>query len=1153
MRENATGAALLCVTGLALHRTSLFHAVEDTPPTSLLRPFACPLMRGRSVTEIRVAQHSMSALVCILLSLAVPAGALATELGRTARAEVIEDFDDGGVDLGSYPGEDLDPDEWALDATNTYEGSPFALCLTGNTWKTEAIAPIQVESDDIWEVAGYVQGSVEIQGFGLMDSANTLFYSLAGTQLLDITTWVTVYQGAFPSGKWNTYQLPIADDWLAYFGYLPRVDTLVFVCDKDGGGSGSVYFDHIVDVTDDLPVAPSVEITYAMGKVYRDARGTKSVDVQFTSTVTDPDSDSHNFLWDFGDDSTSTQQHPSHTYLVLDDHPYTVVLAVSDSTDRWGWGSCTVVVDEGPTSFPVTMNFVGDIMLARGYEESGGIIPTQGVEAIFEPTLNILGNAAEITVANMESPLTDATEHHPTKPIYFKASPENVAGLVYAGIDVVTIANNHIYDYLEPGLQQTQTVLDTSGILRSGAGMDSYEAYLPVYHTESGASIAFLASSDRTGQYNNSQPYLNAGVNKPGFAYMTAYDIGRQVDAVRGHADLIVVETHSGDEYGQVPREAIDPTELTDPYGDEDYVASAVRPTARNRAIRQAAIDAGADVVVSHHPHVVQGFEVYSGKLIAHSLGNFVFDLRYPETFPTMVLNAKADEGGFYEYTVVPGYLDDWIPQRASGALGLHILDHLARRSRELNTYLYVDRENHIGQVHLDTLTMPQQTAAFCLEAPLAELDGSWVTPPLRLARQGNISSIDSLSPSGEWEYRLGRETLWCGSCEDEGCTLWNLNSQSEWYDSTESYRGARSIRHRRYPDSGGIVVTNLEWRLKRFEDVPTTLHGVIKTRNAMGATIEARYYDSRYGSTILDEEDVGTVVSGDTAWTHVWKDLSIPDNALYYDVRSRSDCPIEGEAFSWFDDIGLIEWTEWTPPSVQPITTPNDWYYVQLRSPDSVSTITVHYTETSYGPMYGPEAAVDPSGISATVMTGQTDDVILTLSNAGNGTLHFTLEPDAPWAACAPRSGSVPPGAALATTLQFSAAALDTGSYQGVVTARTDDPHSPELMIPMVLDVEPLAVVDLTISVAGDTVHLSWSPLAQATGYGVYRATSQAGPWESVGSTSVATFDDPGACGTLPHAYYRVTVLTPDPEGRQPREQQKPPHDSARAGTNLR
>lgn len=1058
-------------------------------------------------------------------------GAWARPAGRGL---TIEDFDDGLVELRSFPGEDADPEKWELNDQNTYQGSPFALRLFGNTWKIQDIAPVQVDSGAVWEIAGYLQGSVEIQGFGVMDSSNVLFYSLAGTELLDIAAWVTVYQGAFPAGAWNTYRLPVADDWLAYFGYLPRVQALVFVCDKDGGGGGSVLFDYIVDITADLPIAPQAAITSSAGRPYRDARGTRSVDVQFFATVIDPDSESHLFSWDFGDGAGSSEQNPAHTYLVEDDHPYTVILRVVDDTGLWGFASCAVQVDPGTSSFPLTVNFVGDIMLARGYEQPGGIIPTQGVEAIFAPTLSLLGQAAQVTVANLESPLTTATAHHPTKPIYFKASPANVAGLVYAGIDVVTLANNHIYDYLEPGLQETQAVVADAGILHSGAGLDSYEAYLPVFHTQSGASIAFLASSDRTGQYGNYQPYLNAGLNKPGFAYMTAYDIGRQIALVRAHADLVIVETHSGDEYGQIPREGLDPTEAADPYGDEEYAASSVRPTARDRVIRRSAIDAGADLVVSHHPHVIQGFEVYNGRLIAHSLGNFIFDLRYPETFPTMVLNAKADEGGFYEFTVVPAYIDDWIPQPARGGLGRRILDHLARRSRELETYLYVDTEDTRAVVYLDTLAMPVETGEYHLATSAAAFaDGFWTTEPLRPARQGSVCSIDSVTPAGAWEYRLGRETLWGGSFEDEGCTLWNLNSPSEWYDSTESYHGARSLRHRRFPDSGGIVVTNLEWRLKRLEYAPTSLHGFVKTRNGEGVSLEILYYDSRYGSSAMGTEATSPI-SQDAPWTHVWKELNVPDGALYYDVRVRSDRPQTGEASSWFDDVGLVEWTPWQDlASGGPIVTPNDWYYVQLRRTEPIPVATLHYRETAYGLLRGPRVAVEPAEVSVAVMVGETVEEELVVANLGNGTLHFTLEPDVPWVQCGPRSGEVSPGGMATVTLVLSAASLDTGTAQGTLAVRTDDPRSPVVILPLSVVVEPFAVRDLEISVAENTVHLAWSTAAQAVSYRVYRSASPAGPWDLIGTPSVPQFDDPGVCGVLPEAFYRVTLVIPDGAGR--------------------
>ena len=172
-------------------------------------------------------------------------------------------------------------------------------------------------------------------------------------------------------------------------------------------------------------------------------------------------------------------------------------------------------------------------MMGRRFENENGIITNQGVDALFQPTINILGEAADVTVANLEVPLTDQGYPHPTKGIVFRSAPENVGGLIRAGIDVVSLANNHILDYMEPGMIQTKNILNEAGIIHSGAGLNSYDAYMPAFKTVKGQTIAFLSSSDRTGQYNNYQPFLNAGENKSGFAYMTPYYVKKQIESVK--------------------------------------------------------------------------------------------------------------------------------------------------------------------------------------------------------------------------------------------------------------------------------------------------------------------------------------------------------------------------------------------------------------------------------------------------------------------------------------------------------------------------------------------------------------------------------------------------------------------------------------------
>ena len=870
---------------------------------------------------------------------------------------IIENFDDGSVELISYEGEDIQPDSWALVSENTYNNSPYSLKLFGNTWKVEMIEPRVIQSGDVWQVAAYIQEFSEIQGFGVIDSAHTMFYSFAGSEELDIEEWVTVYQGSFPEEVWNTFQLPVADDWFAWYEYYPTIIGIVFVNDSDENLPGTVYFDDILNITPHLPTPPHVEIYYLVGDIFSNSMGLRSVDIQFVSLVTDPDSDEHKYFWYFGDDSTSTEENPTHTFLVEDDHPYTVLLEVVDDTDKWGQASVQINVDVGETSFPVEMNFVGDIMLARGYEYPGGIIPTLGVETIFEPTLSILGESADITVANLECPLTTHDEHHPAKPIYFKGSPDNVAGLVYAGIDIVSLANNHGMDYMLEGLQETQFVLTENNIRYSGAGANSYEAYLPTFYQESGLNIAFLASSDRTGQYNNYQPYLNAGYNKPGFAYMTPYYIQQQISVVEDIADLIVVEMHGGSEYSTDPGSNYDNLTVSeDTMEEEDYSPFSDIPHMWDIEIRHHAIDSGADLVVVHHPHIIHGLEVYNGKLIAHSLGNFVFDLSYPETFPSMILNAKINETGFYEYSITPVYIDDYIPLPAVGELGIYILDYLAIRSKELNTTLHVDRENILAYVIMDTLGMAS-TNVYCRnEIFFDEIANEWISRPLHLPRIGNISSIVDIPGTYNWEFRLGRELIWMGNFEDEGSTLWNVNSNYEWYDSTEAYAGERSLHHLRLSTSSDNVVTNLEGRIRCYADSCHSLHGYIKTQNGADVTIEIQYYHSRTGPTILGTEDIGVQITGDSDWTFYQTELTLPWGTKYFDIRLNSNVPQIGEANSWFDNVGVIEWSEWESLSfTEEITNPNDYYFIQLKSNDIIESTSITFTETIYDQLLPP------------------------------------------------------------------------------------------------------------------------------------------------------------------------------------------------------
>ncbi|MCF7792442.1 MAG: CapA family protein [Candidatus Cloacimonetes bacterium] len=873
-------------------------------------------------------------------------------LSASQRSFIIESFEEQNINFSSFEDEDIEPDSYEISSENTANPySYYSLKIWGNTWKVENLDPITLSENSVWQIDVFCYNEPDIQGFGLSDGDNTLFYSFFGTEELDIEQWVPVYQGSQPQDNWYSFQLPVADDWFAWYEELPTITEIIFVNDADDN-SGIVYYDNVLDITDDLPIPPEVEVSFSIIRNFRDRNGLRNVTIQFYSDVIDPDSDEHSFIWHFGDGNSSDLSEPEHTYLVEDDHSYTVLLEVIDDTEKSGFGSCEVTVDPGNTSFPLTMNFVGDVMLARNMQQ---VIYNQGMQSIIDPTYPFLGGAADITAINLECPFTNAYTSHPTKSIVFKAEPDHISALDHMGTDVVTLANNHIWDYMNDGLLDTTNYLDSLGIPYSGAGMNSCEAYQPAFVNRSGVNIAFLFSSDRTGQYNNCQPYLQAGFDKPGFAYMTPYYVSQQIDSVQDVADLIVVNTHSGSEYSTAPGANYDFAQLfpgwdeKDFNEEEDFSPRADIPHMWDIDIRHHFIDSGADIVICHHPHVIQGLEIYNGKLIAHSLGNFIFDLSYAETFPSMILNTKIDENGFDEYSITPVFIDNYIPRRAEGDLGKNILEYLAMRSRELNTYLKIDRQNITAEVIIDTLLMNSQILEFSESAILTDQDTCFISQPVKLAGNGYFSKLNSIQPAGSFDVRFGNELIWNGNYEDEGSTEWNVNSDYEWYDEDEYFSGERSLCLFRDSSMGIHVITDLEHRIKRPTGSQVSLHGYIKTDNAAEAKMEFHSFANRNGGDPITTENIGNLF-GTNDWQYFSVNINMEDEANFLNINSSLAPPDNGDAYAWFDEVGIIEWTAWQNfnPNME-IWNPNNYRYLQIKTDYEIASVQVFGEETNY------------------------------------------------------------------------------------------------------------------------------------------------------------------------------------------------------------
>jgi poly-gamma-glutamate synthesis protein (capsule biosynthesis protein) len=238
----------------------------------------------------------------------------------------------------------------------------------------------------------------------------------------------------------------------------------------------------------------------------------------------------------------------------------------------------------------ITLGFVGDLMFAR---DIVNLMQSEGASYPFERIGELL-SGFDLLVGNLEGTFTERGEAL-AKMYTFRAPPELASALADAGFDAVSLGNNHAFDFGELGLFDTLDALQEAGVSWFGAGADEMSARTPLVLEAGGQRVALLG-------YSGVGESGFASGETPGVARASVEAIGADVRAATQLADYVVMVMHAGIEYTHEPSDG-------------------------QRSLAYAAIDAGADVVIGHHPHVLQPWERYGEGLILYSLGNFVFDL----------------------------------------------------------------------------------------------------------------------------------------------------------------------------------------------------------------------------------------------------------------------------------------------------------------------------------------------------------------------------------------------------------------------------------------------------------------------------------------------------------------------------------------------
>ena len=534
--------------------------------------------------------------------------------------------------------------------------------------------------------------------------------------------------------------------------------------------------------------------------------------------------------------------------------------------------------------------FAGDTMLTRRYAE-----PRDG-EPVLVDRDDPLGDAkallqhikpyvelAEFASVNLETPLSATPLEEPLpKSVTFYSPPALAEALQWAGVDYVALGNNHIFDFQRAGMESTFTELDRLGLHYSGGGHDDESARKPALVSIGDTPHAFLSYVGWRGTFSPNQV---AETGKGGAAFgdeeVIASDVARVPDGV-----VSVVQLHAGLEY-------------------------AATPSLSEKTVFHRAVEAGADIVIGHHPHVLQGFEIVDDRLIAYSLGNFLFDQYIYSTQLSALLFVFMDGESLHRAEVVPMHVNGYVPTPATGEFRYAILNRLATltdsetvctKASGLHLVMESCRD---GQVSATAQTMRFDEASGLLS--------------LRAKGASPLSSVTVDGTNGH--YRLGVDILSRGEFEHVGLfgtddRTWIENAQVKVIDSGAPHM-AITIEPGEEAASGGLKVFDRVFTPSN----PTTVAGRIRVdgKSRLRFYLQRRRIEESFseGLAVGPLTEIGSAVFSQDGWHNFSFDYAQPRLAtkgvrVLFTLEDLTGDGIEAS----IDDLVWIEWrTPWLRP----------------------------------------------------------------------------------------------------------------------------------------------------------------------------------------------------------------------------------------------
>ncbi|TMO68905.1 CapA family protein [Pseudoalteromonas aurantia] len=541
----------------------------------------------------------------------------------------------------------------------------------------------------------------------------------------------------------------------------------------------------------------------------------------------------------------------------------------------------------------VMFAFGGDTMMGRRYydpyfNEPSLITPKDRLHNSVSILRNIKQylTIADYTSINLESPILEsALNSKADKSVTFYSHPDTLKSLAWAGVDYVSLGNNHTYDYLQEGLEKTLTYLKNSPLGFSGAGLSEADALKPHTTQLNGNSYDLYGF---VGWKGKKAPWQSANELQGGAALGTMSNLRAVIDSSIKNNVLPIIQYHGGLEYSATPS------------------------LVTEQRLKHA-IDQGAVMAIAHHPHVSQGFELYKNKLIAYSLGNFIFDQNFPATHNSTLLYVWLDEGQFFRAEIVPIFIQNYQPTAAVGQQRHTILKRIKQLSAMKRTK--TERSGGHAVINKNTITTKNTITKSATRQiqPFTQTNGV-----KNLYLNSSWTQTISQFPAPNTSIRYGKNLISSG--DYESYFTWDAIDRTWLFTNTKPtlVKDGYLNQYLNLEYLGGQITFGTKHFNRVYKpDAPTLLQ--LKLRANINLKISA-YWEGRQSKQRLQDafinpmsELIGThTVSPNNQWQQLRFDFDSP--RLGY-KSYRIKFVIEADkSFSQpkniaIDDVELIEW----------------------------------------------------------------------------------------------------------------------------------------------------------------------------------------------------------------------------------------------------